>query len=177
MEIIIRGTPEEDFLNEKINDPKFKQSIANAVREHLDLRPHDEVHLQIKSFKEEVPVKCAFCYGDLKFVQGERPEDMYWIHKRNNDKMGMQPIPHNATPKPPTQNRIDIGDDLLIRARVVDFDSNSHGCAVKVELPAFIDKTDRENIIQTMCTTPKPKVRMWIHHSDQAVVIVGKTIP
>lgn len=62
-----------------------------------------------------------------------------------------------------------IGDEILIRVKVVDFDTNPHGSAVKVEVPAYIDKEERLRIDQ------EPKtVRFWIHRLDQPKVIVEK---
>ncbi len=52
-----------------------------------------------------------------------------------------------------------IGDEILIKARVVDFDSNPHGSAVKIEIKGHLD------------TITSPPVRLWIHRLDQPGVI------
>ena len=62
-----------------------------------------------------------------------------------------------------------IGDEILIRVKVVDFDSNPHGSAVKVEVPVYVDEEERLRINQE----PK-KVKFWIHRLDQPKVIVEK---
>ena len=62
-----------------------------------------------------------------------------------------------------------IGDEILIRVKVVDFDTNPHGSAVKVEIPAYIDAEDRSKM--AIGGTP---VRFWIHRLDQPKVIVEK---
>ena len=62
---------------------------------------------------------------------------------------------------------MEIGDEILIKAKVVDFDSNPHGSAIKVEIKGFMD---RENIANL-----KPfdePVRVWIHRLNQPEVIV-----
>lgn len=61
-----------------------------------------------------------------------------------------------------------IGDEILIKVKVVDFDTNPHGSAVKVEVPAYIDAEDRSKL-----GGGKP-VRFWIHRVDQPKVIVEK---
>lgn len=61
---------------------------------------------------------------------------------------------------------MNIGDNVLIRARVVDFDGNPHGAAVKVEITGFVDRSEE---IGPFGKT----VRIWIHRSDQPKVIVG----
>ena len=60
-----------------------------------------------------------------------------------------------------------IGDEILIKVKVVDFDTNPHGSAVKLEVPAWISAEDRSK----MAVEGKP-VRFWIHRLDQPKVIV-----
>ncbi len=58
-----------------------------------------------------------------------------------------------------------IGDEIVIRGKIVDFDANPHGSAIKIEVEGFIDRN----------TNIKPfedNVRFWIHRLDQPKVIV-----
>lgn len=57
----------------------------------------------------------------------------------------------------------DIGDTVLIRAKVVDLDANPHGAAVKLEVNGFIDEVDKDL---------KSSVRFWIHRLEQPDTIV-----
>ena len=60
-----------------------------------------------------------------------------------------------------------IGDEIAIKVRVIDFDSNPHGAAVKVEAKGFIDEEDVTRI------RPFDKsVKFWIHRLNQADAIV-----
>lgn len=60
-----------------------------------------------------------------------------------------------------------IGDEILIKAKVVDLDSNLHGVAVKVEVQGFVDR-------ETMIIPFDKSVEFWIHRLNQAEVIVPK---
>lgn len=64
---------------------------------------------------------------------------------------------------------MDIGDEILIKARIVDFDSNPHGSAIKVEVTGYISRNE-ERILRPF---NKP-VRFWIHRLDQPNVIIEK---
>ena len=54
---------------------------------------------------------------------------------------------------------MEIGDEILIRAKVIDFDSNPHGCSVKVSIEGK--------------TTFPMKEEFWIHRLDIPHVIYG----
>lgn len=54
---------------------------------------------------------------------------------------------------------MEIGDEILIRAKVIDFDSNPHGPAVKVRIES------KERNINPM------KEEFWIHRLDIPHVI------
>ncbi len=70
-----------------------------------------------------------------------------------------------------------IGDEIIIKGKIVDFDSNPHGSAVKVELSAFIDKKTLQEMIrqqnQSFCPGDT-KLKFWIHRLDQPDVIIKK---
>lgn len=60
---------------------------------------------------------------------------------------------------------VEQGDIILIRARVVDFDSNPHGSAIIVE------------VLHTKHSVSNWKpTRFSIHRLDQGVAIIGKEI-
>jgi len=61
---------------------------------------------------------------------------------------------------------MEIGDEILIKAKVVNFDSNPHGVAVEVEIKGFLDSTYHQ--------PHKSPVRIWIHRLDQPAVIAKK---
>ena len=52
-----------------------------------------------------------------------------------------------------------IGDEITIKAKIVDFDANPHGSAIQVEIAGY------------------NSLRFWIHRLDQPDVIVEKTCP
>ena len=57
------------------------------------------------------------------------------------------------------------GDEVLIKAEVIDFDANPHGPAIKVKIKGFLDRNG---------TNQKPfgeKVELWIHRLDQKEII------
>jgi len=62
---------------------------------------------------------------------------------------------------------MEIGDEILIRAKVVDFDTNPHGAAVKVEVMGFIDRSVENQPFQE-------PLRFWIHRLSEQQVIVKK---
>lgn len=64
---------------------------------------------------------------------------------------------------------MDIVDEILIKAKIIDFDSNPHGSAIKVEVSGYIDR-DEERILKAF---DRP-VRFWIHRLDQHNVITEK---
>lgn len=65
---------------------------------------------------------------------------------------------------------MDIGDEITIKAKVVDFDSNPHGSSVKVEVTGFMDNGDIQNLKPF-----KDPLRLWIHRQDiPNVIIEGK---
>ena len=59
---------------------------------------------------------------------------------------------------------MEIGDEIVIRGKIIDFDANPHGSAIKIEVRGFIDKDINQPL-------EKP-VRFWIHRLDQPEVIV-----
>lgn len=59
-----------------------------------------------------------------------------------------------------------IGDEIIIRGKIIDFDANPHGSAIKIEVKGFIDSSE--------ILTLKPygeNIRFWIHRLDQPKVI------
>ncbi|KKS95967.1 hypothetical protein A3B05_03150 [Candidatus Giovannonibacteria bacterium RIFCSPLOWO2_01_FULL_43_160] len=64
---------------------------------------------------------------------------------------------------------MEIGDEIVIKCKVVDFDANPHGAAIKVELKGFIDHAT----LSTLRAYGK-SVRFWIHRLDQPEVVVSK---
>jgi len=65
---------------------------------------------------------------------------------------------------------MDIGDEVLIRAKIVDFDSNPHGAAIKVEVNGFGPKSVEKG---WSGGEKKESVEFWIHRLNQPQVIVG----
>lgn len=62
---------------------------------------------------------------------------------------------------------MEIGDEIIIKAEVVDFDANPHGAAIKIKVQGFIDDKAENQ--------PYGKeVRLWIHRLQQPDVIVEK---
>jgi len=59
---------------------------------------------------------------------------------------------------------MNIGDEILIKAKIVDFDANPYGAAVKVEIIGFMDRSEE---IGPFGKT----VKIWIHRIDQPKVI------
>lgn len=55
-----------------------------------------------------------------------------------------------------------IGDEVFIRAKVVNVDSNPHGSSVQVTVKGFIDRD-----VQPF----GEEVRFWIHRIDKEKVI------
>lgn len=62
---------------------------------------------------------------------------------------------------------MEIGDEITIKGKVVDFDSNPHSSAIKVEVTGFLDTDGAHNLKPFV--TP---VRFWIHRLDQQDIIV-----
>ncbi len=62
-----------------------------------------------------------------------------------------------------------IGDEILIKAKIVDFDSNPHGAAIKVEIVGFDPKSIDKG---WSGGKKKEKVEFWIHRLDQPETIV-----
>jgi len=60
---------------------------------------------------------------------------------------------------------MEIGEEILIRVKVVDFDSNPYGSAVKVEVVGFVDRSIENQPF-------KEPLRFWIHRLNQPKVIV-----
>ena len=62
---------------------------------------------------------------------------------------------------------MEIGDEIIIRGKLVDFDANPHGAAINVEVKGFIDSLELSKL--------KPygeNIRFWIHRLDQPKVIL-----
>ncbi|KAF0145083.1 MAG: hypothetical protein FD156_1194 [Nitrospirae bacterium] len=59
-----------------------------------------------------------------------------------------------------------IGDEILLRAKVVDFDSNPHGAAVRVQVIGYDPEICVDSFIHN--------IRFWVHRLDQPAVIVAK---
>lgn len=70
-------------------------------------------------------------------------------------------------------DEIGIGEEILIRVKVVNFDSNPHGCAVQIEIPGYIDDGEIQRLDRVR-KLPNSTTRIWIHRLDQPKVIVGK---
>lgn len=64
---------------------------------------------------------------------------------------------------------MNIGDEILVKVKVIDFDSNPHGSAIKVEVTGFIDREEE----RTLKAFNSDRVRFWIHRLDQPNVIVN----
>jgi hypothetical protein len=62
---------------------------------------------------------------------------------------------------------VKIGDEILIRAKVVDFDANPYGAAIKVEINGFLDPNERDAHVRPL--------KVWIHRLDQPKVILKET--
>lgn len=61
-----------------------------------------------------------------------------------------------------------IGDEILVKAKVVDFDANPHGAAVKVKVKGFVDRDTDNKLFGD-------QVIFWIHRLDQPKVITRTT--
>lgn len=62
---------------------------------------------------------------------------------------------------------MEIGDEILIRVKVVNFDSNPHGSAIEVAVPGYMDLIERGNLSEDT-----KLIKFWIHRVDQPKVIV-----
>lgn len=60
---------------------------------------------------------------------------------------------------------MEIGDEIMIKCKIVDFDANPHGAAIKVEVAGFVDRETENKPFED-------KVVFWIHRLDQPRVIV-----
>jgi hypothetical protein len=71
-----------------------------------------------------------------------------------------------------------IGDEILIRAKIVDFDANPHGASTKVEVEGFVDRDTLHilNLQQNKSGMEKDPLQFWIHRvdSDKVIVYRGK---
>jgi len=69
---------------------------------------------------------------------------------------------------------MDIGDEILIRAKIVDFDANPHGASVKVSVQGFMDKAtlNELNSRNPCIPTGDRPLFFWIHRVDKERVIV-----
>ena len=62
---------------------------------------------------------------------------------------------------------MNIGDEITIRAKIVDFDSNPHGASVKVEIKGFADNG------YVSCLRPfEDNIRFLIRRTDIKDIIV-----
>lgn len=59
-----------------------------------------------------------------------------------------------------------IGDEILLRAKVVGFDGNPYGVAIKVEINGFLDPNERD--------AHDGPLKVWIHRLDQQKIIISK---
>lgn len=56
---------------------------------------------------------------------------------------------------------MEIGDEILIKAEIIDFDSNPHGSAIKVEITGYIDREEG----RSLKSYDRP-LRFWIHRFE-----------
>lgn len=59
-----------------------------------------------------------------------------------------------------------IGDEIIIKGKIIDFDANPYGAAVKIEVKGYIDHAEISIL--------KPygeDIRFWIHRLDQPKII------
>lgn len=60
-----------------------------------------------------------------------------------------------------------VGDDIIIRAKVVDIDNDHNGSSVKVEIKGFMNSED------VVCLLPfEDPIRFWINRMDMDDVVV-----
>lgn len=73
---------------------------------------------------------------------------------------------------------MEIGDEILVKAKVVDLDSNPAGAAIKVEVLGSVDADELNRLLYGHGDTEvkKNKLFFWIHWQDQpkAIIIVKK---
>jgi hypothetical protein len=69
---------------------------------------------------------------------------------------------------------MEIGDEILVKAKVVDLDSDPNSSAVKVEVLGFVDADELNRLLYGHgdTETKKNKLFFWIHRLDQPKVIV-----
>lgn len=70
---------------------------------------------------------------------------------------------------------MEIGDEIFVKAKVVDFDSNPHGSAIKAEVLGSVDADELNRLLYGHgdTETKKNKLFFWIHRLDQPKVVVG----
>ena len=66
---------------------------------------------------------------------------------------------------------MNIGDEIMIRGKIVNLDTNPHGEAIKVEIKGFQMEEKDTGWYKGKKQT---KVGFWIHRLDQPEVIVKK---
>lgn len=64
---------------------------------------------------------------------------------------------------------MEIGDEILIKVKVIDMDSNPHGPSIKVEVKGFGPLHSS--------VAPNDKEQFWIHRADTEEVIMGQLTP
>ncbi len=57
---------------------------------------------------------------------------------------------------------MDIGDAVLVKGRIVDFDSNPHGSSVKVELD--LEDSEHKNALAEITT-------FWVHRLESSAIL------
>jgi len=62
-----------------------------------------------------------------------------------------------------------IGDEVLIRARIVDLDSNPQGSAIRVEICGC---KPEEKDLGWQGSEHKTAVTLWIHRLDQSSTVI-----
>ena len=67
---------------------------------------------------------------------------------------------------------MEIGEEITIKAKIVDFDANPHGAAVKVEVIGYIDREERTRLEAIGSKCGDKFIKFWIHRLDQAKVII-----
>lgn len=63
---------------------------------------------------------------------------------------------------------MDIGDEILLKVKIIDFDINPHGSAVKVEITGYMDREEG----RSLKSYDKP-LRFGIHRFEPNTIVNG----
>lgn len=71
---------------------------------------------------------------------------------------------------------MDIGDTIIIKGTIVDFDSNPHGAAIKIKVLGYVDQDEKARLQNDEGKWKGSKreyhVSFWVHRLDQQEVLV-----